>query len=81
MELRFLKGDFGNIKYKLQSRPEEGYVWTDVPCVEEQLPKCPCGVCRKNDEEGDGWYCQTLVVTLQTGMHCPNCGNKLSEKP
>lgn len=66
MELRFLKEDFGNIKYKLQSSPEEGYVW-----------KCLCGVCRKNDEEGDGWYCQTLVVTLQTGMYCPNCWNKL----
>jgi len=47
MELRFLHGDFGNIKYKLQYRnpcpiKNEEYPWHDVPVVEEPCPSEPC---------------------------------------
>ena len=82
MELRFLEGNFEHGKFKLQMReigPNKYTDWKDVPCEKEETPRCPCGACRLNCADGDAWYCQTLVVTLQTGMYCQNCGNKLKE--
>lgn len=39
-DLRFVPGDFGNIKYKLQHLDESGR-WVNVHVVEEEQ-KCPC---------------------------------------
>lgn len=66
MELRFLHGDFGNIKYKLQYRDEwDGKQapteWIDVPVKEQETASyCPCGEemvdgkCPLSDDPNDG---------------------------
>jgi predicted nucleic acid-binding Zn ribbon protein len=49
MELRFVHGDFGNIKYKLQYREpfnDKNMDWKDVPCVESKEPDIAPHECR-----------------------------------
>ena len=62
MELRFLQGDFGNIKYKLQFREFDMHnqitEWKDVPCV----------------KEGGPWICSKCGSTWDCWEYCAKCG-------
>lgn len=85
MELRFVHGNFGNIKYKLQYRePVKCSVatfsgeWQDVPCVEEENEKssksCKCGECI--NETGNFWIWRRSINS--NVRFCPSCGEYLT---